>query len=256
MSEQVVLDVKSISKAFSGVTVLNNVSVGIRKGEILGLIGENGAGKSTLIKVINGIHAPSGGTLILDGEEIEVRDAAVAKKLGIAMVPQEFNLIETLNVFENIFLGSEIRKKGGLLDRPAMRRRSRELLDRLETKISVDSKISDLSVAEKQMVEISKALVHEAKILIFDEPTTALTRHEIDILFSLMRKLQDDGVTIVFVSHKLKEVKQLCDRVMVLRDGDLISIDSIHEIDEHQMAQRMVGRELSQIFSAEANGRI
>lgn len=255
MSHEVLLDVKSVSKAFSGVTVLNNVSVGIRKGEILGLIGENGAGKSTLIKVINGIHAPSGGGLILDGEEIEVRDAAVAKKLGIAMVPQEFNLIETLNVYENIFLGSEIRRKGGFLDRQAMRRKSRELLDRLETSISVESRISDLSVAEKQMVEISKALIHDAKILIFDEPTTALTQHEIDILFDLMNRLRDDGVTMVFVSHKLKEVKQLCDRVMVLRDGNFISIDNIDDIDEHQMAQSMVGRELSQIFPPKPTDR-
>lgn len=163
-------------------------------------------------------------------------------------VPQEFNLVNSLNVFENIFLGSEILKKSGLLNKTEMRTVSRSLLSRLETEISVESMISSLSVAEKQMVEVSKALVHDAKILIFDEPTTTLTHHEINILFDLMNRLRDDGVTMIFVSHKLKEVKTICDRVAVLRDGVLVSVSEIDDIDEQQMAQKMVGRELSTIF--------
>jgi ribose transport system ATP-binding protein len=248
MSDKPILEIQSISKEFSGVTVLDGINLPLRRGEILGLIGENGAGKSTLIKIINGIYTPSGGSLCLNGETIQIKDAQVAKRHGIAMVPQEFNLVDSLNVFENIFLGSELRKKNGLLNKTEMRTVSRSLLSRLETDISVESMISSLSVAEKQMVEVSKALVHDAKILIFDEPTTALTHHEINILFDLMNRLRDDGVAMIFVSHKLKEVKTICDRVAVLRDGVLVSISEIDDIDEHQMAQKMVGRELSTIF--------
>ncbi|MDA3955409.1 sugar ABC transporter ATP-binding protein [Oceanispirochaeta sp.] len=248
MSDNTILDIKSISKEFSGVTVLNNINLSVRRGEILGLIGENGAGKSTMIKIINGIYNPSGGSLCLNGETIEVRNAQAAKHHGIAMVPQEFNLVNTVNVFENIFLGSELRKKNGLLNKTEMRSVSRSLLKRLETDISVESMISTLSVAEKQMVEVSKALVHDAKILIFDEPTTTLTHHEIDILFELINRLRDDGVTMIFVSHKLKEIKTICDRVAVLRDGDLVDVSDIADINEHEMAQKMVGREPSTIF--------
>ena len=248
MSDKPILEIKSMTKAFSGVTVLDSVSLNLRRGEILGLIGENGAGKSTLIKIINGIYTPTGGSLALNGEPIDVRDAQSAKKLGIAMVPQEFNLVDSLNVFENIFLGSEPRKKSGLLDKTRMRATSRELLERLETKISVESKIATLSVAEKQMVEVSKAMIHNAKILIFDEPTTTLTQHEINILFDLMNRLRDDGVSMIFVSHKLKEVKTICDRVAVLRDGVLVDVNEIDRINEEQMAQKMVGRELSVLF--------
>ena len=248
MSDQIILDINSITKDFSGVTVLKDINLSIRKGEILGLIGENGAGKSTLIKIINGIYNPSSGELKLDGQSVDVKDAQTAKHLGIAMVPQEFNLIDSLNVFENIFLGSELRKKNGLLDKDAMRKKSVEFLNRLKTEISTDAMIADLSVAQKQMVEVSKAISHDAKILVFDEPTTTLTQHEIDILFELMNRLRDEGVTMIFVSHKLKEVKSICDRVAVLRDGELISLDDIDDVDEHSMAKRMVGRELSKIF--------
>ncbi|MDC7233755.1 MAG: sugar ABC transporter ATP-binding protein [Spirochaetales bacterium] len=253
MAEQAILEVQAISKEFSGVRVLNSINLPIHRGEILGLIGENGAGKSTLIKIINGIYTPTEGSLTLNGEEVQIRDAHSAKSLGIAMVPQEFNLVDSLNVFENIFLGSEPRRKNGLLDKAKMRARSKELLDRLETDISVEAKISTLSVAEKQMVEVSKAMIHDAKILIFDEPTTTLTQHEINILFDLMNRLRDDGVTMIFVSHKLKEVKTLCDRVAVLRDGDLVDVSTIDEIDEQMMAQKMVGRELTAIFPDKAD---
>ena len=250
MPSNTILEIKSISKEFSGVTVLNNINLSLNRGEILGLIGENGAGKSTLIKILNGIYYPSSGNLVLDGKDVDIKDAHTAKQLGVAMVPQEFNLVETLNVFENIFLGNELRKKGRLLDKPAMRNKSQELLGRLQTDIDVGSMIASLSVAEKQMVEVSKAMIHNAKILVFDEPTTTLTQHEIDILFELMNRLREEGVTMIFVSHKLKEVKTICDRVAVLRDGNLISVNQIDELDEHQMAQRMVGRELTKIFPA------
>ena len=174
-------------------------------------------GKSTLLKIISGIYTKTSGSIKIDGSEVSIQSTADAKRLGIAMIPQEFNLISSLNVFENIFLGNEI-KKGFLLNKSVMRDRASELLKELETDLSPDALIEHLSVAQKQMVEIAKALVNESRILIMDEPTTVLTDHEVDIFFSLVEKLKQRGVTIIFISHKLKEVKLLCDRLAILRE--------------------------------------
>ena len=242
-----ILTATSIVKEFSGVRVLNDINLEISGGEVFGIIGENGAGKSTLIKIFSGIYQATSGDLFLEGQKIDVKNPIMAKKLGISTVPQEFNLIGTLSVFENIFLGSEIRKYL-LLDKAAMKRRTVQLLQELNSKISPDSLVDSLSVAEKQIVEIAKALVHDSKILIMDEPTTVLTKDETGVLFGRMRQLKRKGVSILFISHKLKEIREICDRVMILRDGQQISIDKADEIDEHEMARRMVGRELTQIF--------
>uniref|UniRef100_UPI003CFF86D7 sugar ABC transporter ATP-binding protein n=1 Tax=Agarivorans sp. TaxID=1872412 RepID=UPI003CFF86D7 len=248
MSEaQAILSLENISKSFSGVTVLQNISVQIQAGEVMGILGENGAGKSTLLKIISGIYQRSAGQLKIAGEVAEINSPADAKKLGIAMIPQEFNLIASLSVFENIFLGQELRS-GPLLNKKAMRLRTKQLLELLETPLSADALIEQLSVAEKQMVEIAKALVNDAQILIMDEPTTVLTSQEVKVLFKLIDKLKSQGVTILFISHKLKEVKQLCDRLMILRDGELIAVDQVSQIDEQDMARKMVGRELNQVF--------
>jgi ribose transport system ATP-binding protein len=242
-----ILYLDGISKEFSSVRVLDGITFGIRKGEVMGLIGENGAGKSTLIKIICGIYTPTEGNVLLNGEVVDIPDYITGKKLGIGIVPQEFNLINSLTVYENIFLGNEIHK-GMLLDKKLMRQKAREQLERLKMPVDVDKLVSDLSVAEKQMVEISKAMILEARILIFDEPTTTLTGHEVEILFDLMSKLREKGVTMIFVSHKLHEVKTICDRVTVFRDGKLISVDAIAEVDEHDLARKMVGRDFSQVF--------
>jgi ribose transport system ATP-binding protein len=244
-----ILAIEGITKLFDGVKVLDAVSFGIRRGEIMGLIGENGAGKSTLIKIISGIYQMSSGTLRLDGREVTVPDYITAKGLGIAIVPQEFNLINTLTVYENIFLGNEIRKKSGLLDKPRMRELSARQLEQLKMPVGVNHLISSLSVAEKQMVEISKALMLRARFLIMDEPTTTLTGHEVETLFSLMRDLKAQGVTILFVSHKLHEIKTVCDRVAVLRDGNLIGVDDMAGVSEEDIARKMIGRkDFRQIF--------
>jgi ribose transport system ATP-binding protein len=245
-----ILAVEGITKEFSGVRVLDRISLRIRRGEIMGLIGENGAGKSTLIKIISGIYQPTAGTLSLDGAPAVMPDYISAKKLGIAIVPQEFNLINTLTVYENIFLGNEIRLKSGLLDKTRMRERAAEQLEKLKMPLGVDRLVRDLSVAEKQMVEISKALMLNAKLLIMDEPTTTLTGRETEILFGLMRELKGRGVTIVFVSHKLHEIKTICDRVTVLRDGELIAVDDIADVDEQDIARKMIGRDFQQVFPA------
>jgi len=245
--DEPLLRLDSIKKDFSGVQVLHGISIDIMAGEVLGILGENGAGKSTLLKIINGIYHASSGTISIDGSQVEIRSPSDAKKHGIAMIPQEFNLVASLNVFENIFLGQEI-KKGALLDKYSMRQRTVELLLMLDTELNPDALIEDLSVAEKQMVEIAKALVYDARILIMDEPTTVLTSLEVDVLFTLIDKLKAQGVTVLFISHKLKEVKRLCDRLMILRDGNLVSLDNVSEINEQDMATKMVGRELNQIF--------
>src|SRR5665648_192798 len=245
--EEVLLKTVNISKEFSGVRVLNNINIELNKEEIFGIIGENGAGKSTLIKIINGTYQPTEGQLIFDGQSVKMSHE-VAKKIGISTIPQEFNLVEDLNVYENIFLGKEQMKTRFLLDKEYMKTRTQELLHELETKIPPDEKIQNLSVAKKQMVEIAKAIAYNSKLLIMDEPTTVLTSYEIEILFNLMKRLKEKGVTIVYISHKLKEVKTICDRVMVLRDGDFISLDKIEDIDGQEMANRMVGREFNQLF--------
>lgn len=245
---QVLVKTVGISKSFSGVTVLQDINIEILQGEILGIIGENGAGKSTFIKILNGTYTPSEGQVIFAGSPVYIRDTSVAKRLGINTIPQEFNLINDLNVYENIFLGKELVKGNHLLDKQNMKEKTSELLRELDTDIPPDAKIQDLSVAQKQMVEIAKAVAYDSRLLIMDEPTTVLTQHEIDILFRLMQRLKERGVTIIYISHKLREVKRICDRVMILRDGQFISLDPTDALDEQEMARRMVGRELNQIF--------
>jgi ribose transport system ATP-binding protein len=241
-SGAIILSIQGITKEFDGVKVLDSVSFDLRRAEIMGLIGENGAGKSTLIKIITGIYPASGGSLALNGKPVQVIDYITAKKLGISMVPQEFNLINTLTVFENIFLGNEIRRPSGLLDKPKMRELAAGQLERLKMPVGVNQLVSRLSVAEKQMVEISKALMLHSRLLIMDEPTTTLTSREVETLFGLMRDLKAQGVTIIFVSHKLGEIKAICDRVAVLRDGRLISVDVVSTVNEEDIARKMIGR--------------
>jgi len=244
----ILLKTEAICKEFSGVPVLKAINLEVVRGEVLGVIGENGAGKSTLMKILGGIYTPTSGQISFDGRPVLIREPGDAKKLGIGLIPQEFNLVKDLTVYDNIFLGSEIRQRNGLLDKKQMMARTKSLLQELGVDISPDERIDRLSAAEKQMVEISKAVAMDASLLIMDEPTTVLTQYEIDILYRLMHRLKRQGVTIIYISHKLKEVKAICDRVLVLRDGEVICLEPIDKLSIYQMAERMVGRELSQIF--------
>jgi ribose transport system ATP-binding protein len=237
-----------IGKEFSSVPVLKDINIEIYRGEILGIIGENGAGKSTLMKIFSGIYTPTSGEIQFEGKKAVIPDPLSAKNLGISILPQEFNLVQDLTVYDNIFLGSEIRRKSGLLDKKRMMQRTTELLRELEVEIRPDEKIQNLRTAQKQMVEICKAVALDAKLLIMDEPTTVLTRFEIEILFNLMRRLQRQGTTIIYISHKLKEVRAICDRVVVLRDGEVVFTETVERVSELELAQRMVGRELNQVF--------
>ncbi|HVP17479.1 MAG TPA: sugar ABC transporter ATP-binding protein [Spirochaetia bacterium] len=247
-SNECLLKTVGICKEFSSVQVLKDINIEVLRGEILGIIGENGAGKSTLMKIFSGIYTPTTGEIRFEGEKVSIPDPLSAKRLGISILPQEFNLVNDLAVYDNIFLGSEIKKRSGLLDKKRMMERTTRLLRELEVEIKPDEKLEKLSTAQKQMVEICKAVAMDARLLIMDEPTTVLTRYEIDILFNLMRRLREQGTTIIYISHKLREVKAICSRVVVLRDGEVVHTEMTEKISELEMAQRMVGRELSQVF--------
>lgn len=242
-----VIRTHSLEKAFGPVTVLKGISLDIMPGEVLGILGENGAGKSTLLKLISGIYQPSAGQIEIQGKRFSALDPILARQLGIAMIPQEFNLVPTLKVYENVFLGQELRRKG-FLDKGAMRAKTMAVLDSLDVQLSPDATIAELSVAEKQMVEVARVLVNEARVVILDEPTTVLTDREVTVLFDVVRALQNRGVAVIFISHKLKEVRQLCQRLLILRDGEPVDLCAVGSLSEDDMARKMVGRELSQTF--------
>jgi ribose transport system ATP-binding protein len=247
MNDEILLRVVNLSKEFYGNRVLDSVNITLKKGEVFGIIGENGAGKSTFMKILSGIYSPSQGEIYLEEKKVEIKDPLTAKKLGITLIPQEFNLVETLTVFENIFLGDEISHKI-LLNKKEMKKRSKDILKSLNVELDIEQTVEKLSVAQKQMVEIAKAITHESKILIMDEPTTALTEVEIKTLFDLIKELKNKRISVFFISHKLKEVKEICDRVLILRDGKTVSICDVDDLSVQEMAKRMVGRELSQIY--------
>lgn len=248
LEREPLLRTANIQKEFSSVPVLKDITIEIYQGEILGIIGENGAGKSTLMKILSGVHTPTSGRIWFEGREVEIRKPADAKAIGISLIPQEFNLVNDLTVYDNVFLGSELLREGRLLDKTKMKRRTTELLRELKVSLRPDERIEKLSAAQKQMVEICKAIAFDARLLIMDEPTTVLTQYEIEVLFSLMRRLRERGMTIVYISHKLKEVKAVCDRVLILRDGEVIETKPIADLTPQLMAERMVGRELTHIF--------
>ena len=223
--------VRALRKEFAGNAVLRDVDAEIHRGEVLGLIGENGAGKSTLVKILAGIYEPTSGELELDGRTVSFRSPSDARRAGVSLVPQEFNLAADLSVEENVFLGAELLTVRRTLDGARMRARTLELLSELGANVAPGDRIDGLSAAQKQLVEVCKALAFDARILILDEPTTMLTRREIDRLFALMRALRARGMTLLYVSHKLAEVKAICDRVIVLKDGELVHQAPIAEIE-------------------------
>jgi len=229
------------------VRVLSDVSFTLQRGEVHAFLGENGAGKSTLMKILGGYLAPSEGTLFMAGEPVHFSRSSEAEAKGVVLIHQEFNLAEDLTVEENIFLGVE-RHRGPFLNQREMIARARELLAELETPIDPRTKVKRLSVSQKQMVEIAKAVSRNAEVLIMDEPTDVLTGSETRILFRLIRRLKEQGVTVVYISHKLDEVEEISDRVTVLRDGKLITTRPTRELTQDQMASLMVGRELSDMY--------
>lgn len=243
-----ILELKDIVKVFPGVKALDGVNIEIARGEIHALVGENGAGKSTLMKILSGIYRPTSGRIYFDGKEIILENTKQAQELGITIIHQEFSLIPYLNSVENIFLGRELRKRNGLLDKKLMKEKAQELLKRIDVEVDLEKSVDGLSVAEQQFVEIAKALSVNANFLILDEPTATLTEGEVKHLFNLMRTLKKSGVSMIFISHHMDEIFEIADSFSVLRDGKWIGTDATNKVTENDIIRMMVGRDLSETF--------
>lgn len=246
-----VVELKNATKRFPGVVALKNMSLSVKPGEILGLVGENGAGKSTLIKVLTGVHMADEGAIYVDGVEQKFRSPNDSAAAGIACVYQELNIEKLLSVTDNIFMNKWIRKKNGLLDYPAMRQKTKEVMNSLGQDIDPSKAAGTLGMGVQQMIEIAKALMIGAKIIIMDEPTSSLGEKEVDQLMTICRNLREKGIGIIFVSHKLEELFVLCDRVTVMRDGEHIWTKLVHETNKDDLITAMVGRSLDNIYPKE-----
>lgn len=242
------IEVRGITKAFPGVVAVNDVSLDIHAGEIHAFVGENGAGKSTLGKMLSGALRPDGGEIAVDGVVRDHLAADEARRLGIVAVYQELSLVPWMTVEANVFLGRELRGRVGRLDRPAMRRRTVDLMERLGVSIDPSSRISGLSVAQRQLVEIARALCFEARLIIMDEPSAVLGGQNLRRLMDIVKGLRDEGMAVVYVSHRLAEVFELADRVTVLRDGRLIRTSAASETSPGELVRLMVGRDVPRVF--------
>ena len=242
------LELKKISKFFPGIKALQNVDFNLKQNSIHALLGENGAGKSTLVKILCGVYQPDEGSIFLDKQKHIISDPTSSLQLGISAIHQESVMFDELSVMENIFIGNHIVKKNRLVDWFAMEKKTKELLSNLEADIQPDEKIKDLSIAQRHIVQISRSLVHDADIVIMDEPTAALSQKEIEELYSIIRNLKKQNKSIIFISHKLDEVLEICDEFTVLRDGEVINADLISNTNKDQLITNMAGREISQIF--------
>jgi ABC-type sugar transport system ATPase subunit len=245
MSDAPLLEMRGITKSFVGVEVLHGVDIDLNAGEIHAVVGENGAGKSTLMKVLAGVHAPDDGTIRIDGEEISFAHPHAAQAAGVGIIYQEFNLLPDRTVAENVFVGREPVKRG-VVDRRAMERATAALLEEVgETSFDPRTLVRHLSVAQQQVVEIVKARSLDARILVLDEPTAALAEHEVELLFRLVRRLQSQGIGMLYISHRLREVFALADRITVLKDGARVDTLKAAETDAGRLVNLMVGRELT-----------
>ena len=236
---------ENITKKFPGVTALSAVSMELHPGKVNAILGENGAGKSTLMKILSGVCVDFDGRILLNNQAVSFANPREAQQAGISIIHQELNLIPHLSIAENIFLGRELTNNWGFLDHQAMKLRTQQLLDRLRLKLSPDTLICDLKVGQQQIVEIAKALLTDCRVLIMDEPTSAISESEVEVLFSIIEELRNDNKVIVYISHKLDELFRIADRYVVLRDGKTIEAGNIHDIDHDMLIQKMVGREIS-----------
>lgn len=245
----VFLLMEGIDKAFPGVQALDDARLEVARGEIHALVGENGAGKSTLMKILTGAIPMDAGEIRLRGQAVEIRNPGQALDLGISMIHQELALVPYRTVGENIFLGREPRRAlPGFIDWKRLYAQAQDLLDQLNVAVDARAGVDDLSIAQQQMVEVAKALSYNADLIIMDEPTSSLTERETEVLFDLMRSLRDQGVSMIFISHRLEEVFEIADRVTVLRDGQYIGVKPTTETDENEIVRMMVGRELGEMY--------
>ena len=242
------LELKNISKNFHGVKALQNVDFQLKENSIHALLGENGAGKSTLVKILCGVYQPDSGSIRLNNQQQTISNPAISLSLGISAIHQESVMFDELTVTENIFIGNHLTKSNGLIDWGLMESKTKQLLEELEANIEPNEKIKDLSIAQRHIVQISRSLIHDADIVIMDEPTASLSQKEINELYTIIRNLKKQNKSIIFISHKLDEVMEVCDDFTVLRDGELIKSDTISNTDKDQLITHMAGREVNQIF--------
>jgi len=252
MKDDAILHMEQVTKVFPGTVALDEVDFNVYRGKVNALVGENGAGKSTLMNLIAGIERPTRGRILLDGEEVSVRSPSEAAELGIGIIHQELKLFSHLNVAENIFMAREVTNGGGVaVAHKVQEKRARELLDRLEQPIEPRSLVGNLRIGQQQIVEIAKALAQDTRILIMDEPTSALSAAEVAVLFKVIDDLKAQGVSIVYISHRLEEITRIADYVTVLRDGKLMAEAPIDDVDVPWIVTQMVGHEPVEVFHSE-----
>ncbi len=248
-NNDIVLKMENITKTFPGVRALEDVSIELKKGEVLGILGENGAGKSTLIKILAGNYSKDSGLIIIDGITTEIKNPAEAMESGIRVIYQELNTLENLTVAENIFIGEQLTKSPfGIIDWKAMNKKAKELLRSLNVDLDPNTIIEDLTISEKQIVEIAKAISRKAKILVMDEPTAALSEDDTQALFKIIATLKQAGVSIIYISHRLKEIFEITDTVTVLRDGKKVKTLATSDTDSNELVALMVGRDIKEMY--------
>lgn len=244
----IVLEFKNITKSFPGVKALNNVSFSIRRGTVHALVGENGAGKSTLMKILNGLYQADAGSIYLDGKKINIKNSLEAREHGIAMVHQELNVVKELSIAENVFLGKEPTKRYNFIDHKKLYEESLDFLREQKLNHNPRTKMKELSVGEQQMIEIIKTVYFNSKIIIMDEPTSSLSESEVNKLFEKIKELKKDGVTIIYISHRLEEIDYICDDLTILRDGEYITTAKVGDITRDQIISYMVGRSIENTY--------
>lgn len=250
--EELLLKMSGITKSFGGSHALKDVQLEVYKGEIIGLLGENGAGKSTLMNILLGMFAADSGTIWFKGRNVHYKEPAEALKDGISMIHQEISLVPTLTVAENIWLGREKKfKKGLFVDEKMRRQRTKEFLDNIGLDLNPDDRVGALSIAKMQLAEIARAITYNSKLIIMDEPTSALTNQEVDILFALIKRLSAEGTAIIFITHKMDEVFEICNKLVVLKDGKYVGTKSSKETTPQEMISLIAGREMKEMFPKE-----
>lgn len=247
MKDAVFFEMRGISKEFPGVKALDNVGFTVNEGEIRALVGENGAGKSTLMKILNGNYKKDSGSILIDGEEVNITNPQVADSLGITIIFQELNLVDELSIAENIFAG-RLAKKGKIVNWKELNKRAKELLLRIGFDVDPTTIVDDLTVAEKQMVEIAKALSRNSRIILMDEPSATLTKKELDALFQIIRDLKSQGIAVIYISHRMEEIFEICETVTVMRDGQIIGTRNVADVSSDELVEMMVGREVNSAF--------
>ena len=242
------IEMRGIDKSFGSNQVLKQAGFTLESGEVHALMGENGAGKSTLMKILTGVYTKDAGTVLVDGKEVNYKNPQEAEKAGIVFIYQELNVMFDLTVEENLFMGKEIHGRFGICDKKAMQKKAQEALNILGVNISPKTVMAELSVGQQQMVEICKALMADAKVIIMDEPTAALTQSETVALFKVIESLRKKGVSMVYISHRMEEIFELCDRITVLRDGSYIGVKNIPETNMNEIVKMMIGREIGERY--------